>query len=133
MPSGLEVSNSSRASGADNLADCFGQLPDRLILPRTDINDRLLFIVVQQPKAGVGQILNVEELSLRGPGPPDLNGRIFAPRCRNPAIVELSDQRRHHVGACEIELVAWAIQIGGHGRYEVAAVLPPVGVARHEP
>ena len=43
--------------------------------------------------------------------------------------MELADQGREDVGAFQVEVIVGAIEVGGHGRDEVAAVLLPVGLA----
>jgi hypothetical protein len=44
--------------------------------------------------------------------------------------VELADQRRDDVAVGEVEVVARAIEVGGHHAAEVGAVLPVVGFAQ---
>src|SRR5687768_12082104 len=44
--------------------------------------------------------------------------------------MELADECWQHVGAVEIEIIVWPVQVRGHRRNEIAAVLTPVGLAQ---
>ena len=46
--------------------------------------------------------------------------------------VEFADQGRENVGIFQVEVVAGAIEIGGHGGNEVAAVLAAIGLAQFD-
>lgn len=71
----------------------------------------------------------MQELPARGPGPPDRHLR----RPRDLGFVELADQGREDVGAFQVEIVSWPVEVGGLGADGVKAVLPPVGLAQLDP
>ena len=48
-------------------------------------------------------------------------------------VVELADEGGQHVRAREVEVVVRPVEVRGHGRDEVAAVLLPVGLAELDP
>ncbi|GBE48596.1 hypothetical protein BMS3Bbin12_01776 [bacterium BMS3Bbin12] len=67
----------------------------------------------------------MEELTARGAGAPDGDGG----GARLLGLVELADEGREDVGGLEVEVVAGAVEVGGHGADGVEAVLAPVGLA----
>ena len=96
-----------------------GQLPDGYIFAGADVDVTCLAVALHQKHAGVGQIVDVEEL------PP---GRSRAPDHDFVAaflarVVEPANHRRQDVPAVQIEVVVRPIEIGGHRRDEVAAEL----------
>ncbi len=61
--------------------------------------------------AGVGEVVDMEELTARGAGAPDGDGG----GARLLGLVELADEGREDVGGLEVEVVAGAVEVGGHG------------------
>ena len=113
----------------DHVGDRLGQLTDREVDAGPDVDVRVVRVVLHQEQAGGRQVVDMEELANGAPGAPhlDLVGvGLFG-------VVELADQGGDHVRRIEIEVVAGAVQVGGHRRDEVAAVLTAVGLAQLDP
>ena len=89
----------------------------------------LAVVVLHQEHAGVGQVVDVQELAARRAGAPDHD----LARARHLRVVELAHHRRQHVRARQVEVVVRAVEVGRHRRDEVRAVLPPVGLAQLDP
>jgi len=83
-------------------------------------------IALKQVNERIGQIVNVHELAARPARPPQLDFHAALDLCP----VRLGYQRSHDVARNRIEIVVGSIEIGRHGRDEIASVLPPVGLAR---
>ncbi len=126
VPSGFDVSNVIVTPGATMSRMHLGQLANGEVLAGTDVDVIVAVVVLHQEQARVGEIVDVQELAPR---------RARAPHRRRPrrlqlGFVELAHQRRHDVRARQIEVVARTIQVGRHGRDEVAAILTPVRLAQ---
>src|SRR4051812_26880439 len=112
-------------AGVHLLAEGLRQLADAQILPRADVDVLILLVVAHEEEAGVGEVVDVQQLA---PGLARAPHRHLV-LTRGAGLVEAAHQRRQHVGALEIEVVVRTIEIGRHGRDEVAAILPAVGLA----
>ena len=84
-----------------------------------DIQVQRFVVVLHQEQAGIRQIIDVEKLPPGCPAPPD-DDLLTAFRA---GIVELPDEGGQDMAALEVEVVARAIEVGGHRGDEVAAVL----------
>ena len=69
MPSGLEVSHSGLALEAGRLGDQRRDLGDRDVLAGADVDLLWPVVVLHQVQAGVGHVVDVEELAARLPVP----------------------------------------------------------------
>ena len=78
---------------------------------------------------GVGQIVNVQELSARGSGSPKLHNGIACLLC----LVKTPDQGGHDVTVIRVIVVPWAIQVGRHGTVIEDAVLAAMVLAQLQP
>ena len=103
----------------------FGQPANGNIAAATGVHWLAAVVVQQQMQAGVGQVVDVEELAA---------GRAAAPyfyfgQAPRPGFVELAQQGRQHVRIAQVVIVAGTVEVGGHDADEVATVLSPVGFA----
>ena len=83
------------------------------------------FVEVEQEDAGLGEVVRVEEFAAWGSGAPDddlggVGGLGFG---------GLADEGREDVGVGEVEVVAGAVEVGGHGGEVARAVLAVVAPA----
>src|SRR3546814_8213250 len=67
----LGAVEADRAVEPDDLADHLRQLHDRQVVAGTDIDHALAGIVGHQPDAGIGQVVDVQELPHRPAAAPD--------------------------------------------------------------
>ncbi len=72
-PVGLRDVKSQFDSWMDDGANHLGQVPDREIDPRTDIDVLIVAVVAEKEEARIGEVFHVEELAHRSPGSPDLD------------------------------------------------------------
>src|SRR5262245_53177306 len=86
-------------------------------------------IVAQKMDAGVGEIVDVEKLAPRRPAAPDDD---FGSVC-HLGVVKAAQQGRWDVAGLGMKIVAWAVKIGRHRRYEIAAMLATVGLTKLDP
>ena len=84
-------------------------------------------VVLHQEQAGVGEIVDVEELAPRRAGPPDHD--LGAARSAF-ASWNLRISAGSTCELVEVEVVVRSVEVGRHGRDEVAAVLPAVALAQ---
>jgi hypothetical protein len=111
------------------------QLADGDVLAGADVDQRRRVFVEQRAEAGVvevhqetaglGEVVGVEELSARGSGSPD----DHLLRARGLGLRRLADQRGQNVRAGEVEVVARAVEVGGHDGEVAGAVLAVVAPA----
>ena len=106
-----------RPAVADRLGDELGELADRQVLARADVDRRRRGIDLQHERQRVGAVVDMEKLATRRAAAPDRHRR------QAPAlgVVRLADQRRQHVTGVRIEVVAGAVKIARHRRNVVAA------------
>jgi hypothetical protein len=81
VPSGFEVSKrSSWRRVAHDVAHLLGELADRQVDAGADVDVAVVAVVVHEEQAGIGEVVDVEELAHRRPGAPDLDLGVAA-RC----------------------------------------------------
>jgi len=114
-----------------DLPDQLRQLLDGDVLPHAHV-DEVLSVparieVFEQEDESIREVVHEEELPARCSGPPKLH-RGTALRL---GLGELADHGWQHVRRLQVEVVPGTVEVGGHGRDEVRAVLPVVGL-RHQ-
>ena len=127
VPSGFEASNSISRVGIHDGADDLGELANRDVFARADVDVLVVVVVVHQVDAAIGEIIDVKEFAARRPASPQLD-----------ASSRRRASRRGTCGSCagstwlelEIEVVVRPVQIRRHRGDEVAPVLPPVRLAQ---
>ena len=77
--------------------------------------------------AGIGQIVNMQELAPRPARPPNVDISATS----NFGFMEIADQRGQDVRVLGIKIVVGSVQVRRHGRYEAAAILAAVHLARN--
>jgi hypothetical protein len=102
------------------------QFEDGHVLTRADIDVLVAGVVIHEKHARISKIIDMQELAARAAGAPYDDGIDTI----DPRVVKLADHRRQHVTRLEVEVVVGPIEVGGHRRDEVAAVL--VGVCLTE-
>ncbi len=65
VPSGFDVSKRERGVGADDVADHLGEVADRDVDAGADVDVLGVAVVLHQEQAGVGEVVDVEELAHR--------------------------------------------------------------------
>ena len=78
---------------ADDLANLFRQLPDRRRHAGADVDRLRRVVAAHQKQAGVGEIVDVDELTCRRAGPPD----VETWRAGDLRLVHPTHQRRNDV------------------------------------
>ena len=71
MPSGFDGVELDGDAGRDDVANDFGELPNRQVLTGADVDVLVAVVVLHQEQAGVGEIVDVEELAPRCAAAPD--------------------------------------------------------------
>ena len=111
------------------------QLADRHICAGTHIDVREhrlrvrpigLHIQSMHEEARLRHVIHVQKLPLRRPRAPDRHGR--GPLLHR--LMEAPDHGRHHVAVLGVEIVERAVEVGGHYRPVVGAVLAVVALAQ---
>ena len=85
-----------------------------------------LRVVVHEEQAGVSQVVHVEELSSGVARAPHLD----LGQAGLLSLVEPPHQGGQDMSVLQVEVVARPVQVGGHSRDEVVAVLTAVGLAQ---
>ncbi|PON70391.1 hypothetical protein PanWU01x14_080600 [Parasponia andersonii] len=86
-------------------------------------------VVLHQENDTVRQVVHVQKLPQRAPGPP--NDNLLTPP--HLGLVKPPHQRGEHVRVLRVKVVVGAVQVGGHSRDGVPAVLDPVRLAHLDP
>ena len=109
---------------ANDFGDEKGEVSNADFLAGADIDDIGLIVGVHEEDAGIGHVIDVEELAQGVSGAPhdDFGG------VGNPCIVEAAEERREDVGVSEVEVVTGAVEVGGHDADGVEAVLAAIGL-----
>ena len=113
---------------ADNSGDGVSELGDPDILAGTDIDRLFRRPVTQQKDGGVGRIVDMHKLAPRFASAPNRDGLAAFLHC----VVQLADQGRNDVTLQRVEIVAGPIQVRRYDGDEIAAVLPPIGLAQFD-
>ena len=79
-------------------------------------------------EAGGGEVVGVEEFAARCAGSPDGDGGRVVYFC----FVEAADEGGDDVGVFSVVVVAWAVEVGGHGGVVEKTVLGAVVLAHFE-
>ncbi len=94
-----------------------------------DIDQSGLVVVLHQVVTGVGQVVYVQKFAAWRTRAPDGDGGfVFLLR-----LMETADHGGQHVAVLGVVVVVGAVQVGGHHRDEMAAVLRPVSIAEFDP
>src|ERR1700730_6210615 len=104
----------------------FGEFSNRDVVTGTDIDMRLAGIVPQKMDAGVSEIVDVEELAPRRAAAPDDDFR----GARHFGFVKAAQECSRDVAGLGMEIVAGAVKIPRHRRYEIAPMLATVGLTK---
>ena len=112
--------------GIDDGPDQPGQLANREIFARADVDVLQAVVALHQEHAGVGEVVHVQELAPRRAGPPDHDVALAG----DLRVVELPHQRRDDVRAGEVEVVVRTVEVRRHRGDEVVAVLLAVRLAQ---
>lgn len=106
-----------------------GEFEDRYVLAAADIDVGVTRIMPHQEDARVSEIVNVQEFTARRARTPDLEALSLGAL----RLVRLADQSRQDVAGLQIEIVARPVEVGRHGRDEVTAMLPAIGLGELDP
>ena len=109
----------------DDFSDEFGQLADAEIDARADVDEIGAVGLFEEVDAGIGEVVDVEELALGSAGAPEGDAGCVV----DLGLVEFANQRGQDVAAGEVEVVAGAVEVGGHDAEVAGAVLGVVGFA----
>lgn len=82
-------------------------------------------VVFQQEYAGFGHVVHMQEFAQGVASAPD--GHLFG--SRQLGFAKAPDQRRDHMAVFRMIIIAWAVQIGGHGADRIKAILLAVCLA----
>lgn len=104
---------------ADNPGDKRRQFLDRYLLASAGVDRLVAGIVVHQEHAEVGEVVHIEELPQRRAVTPACHGRGAG----HFGLVEAPDKRRKHMGVGRMIVVVGAVEVRGHHRDVVRAVL----------
>ena len=96
VPSGLLASKTISPCEADDPDDHTGQIRDRDVAARANVDVLVLRIDLHDVHEGVGAIVGVQELAQRGSCPP--NGQCR--RASDLGFMGLADQRRQDMAGC---------------------------------
>ncbi len=108
----------------DDFAHELRQLADADIFSGADVYLQRVGIGLHQDNAGVGAIIDVQELPPRRSGAPDDD----ALRAALLGFVRLAKESRKNVARPQIEIVSRTIKIRRHGRDEITAMLPTISL-----
>ena len=116
----------ARAAGWTIVAHHLGQLADRQVLAGADVDVLRRVVVAHQEQAGVGEVVDVQELAARASRCPRRRPRGCPRPSRRGTCGSSAGSTCERV---EVEVVVRAVEVRRHRRDEVAAVLPAVRLA----
>lgn len=119
---GVPVDFPGEAGGG---ADVGGEFGDGEVLTAADVDWLGGVIDREEVEAGAGEVITVEEFTPWGAGAPEGDAGIAA----GLGLVEFADHGGEDVGVLRVEIVAGAVEVGGHGADEAGAELLAVGLA----
>src|SRR5262245_9152492 len=97
----------------------FGKFCNRDVVTRADIDVRVAGIMPEKMKAGVREIVDIEEFAPGSAAAPHDN----LASARHLCFMKATQQRRWHVAGLGVEVVAGPVKIRRHRRYEIASML----------
>ena len=104
---------------ADNPGDKRRQFLDRYLFASAGVDRLVAGIVVHQEHAEVGEVIHIEELPQRRAVTPAGHRRS----ARHLRLVETPDKGREHMGVGRVVVVVRPVEVRGHHRDVVSAVL----------
>lgn len=110
---------------ANNFADGFGELADGDVVSVADIDQVGRVGFFQKESAGAGEVVIMQKLAARCTAAPDADGSIAA----FISFVDFSHESGEDMGSLQVEIVARAVHIGGHGAGKIGSILFAIGHA----
>ncbi len=102
---GLAGVEHQAGSGVDNRLDLLGQLLDRQVLTGADLDVARLVVVGHQERAGIGQIIDVQELSPWLATTPNFHRSVTSLF----RLMEFPQQSWQYMRILQIKIIAWAV------------------------
>ena len=125
------------AGVADDVLDEGGEGVDGQVLANADVEDAVgrgvaqgVLGVFEDEEDGVRQVVDVQEFAFGGAAAPERNGRVRAVGRRALRLVKLTEQCRQDVARFKVKVIVRAVEVRGHQREEIVAVLFVVGLAQ---